>query len=514
MMRKNSLTDSGSTSAIKVVIDDIWDAKAWEIIQLALWNNNSGSRIITTTRSAKVASCCSSQGGYVYQMEALSFADSKRLFYRRAFGSEELCYPHLEKVCHGIMEKCSGLPLALITISSLLVDQVEKDEWKRVLTTIGHALAKNPDAEDMTKILSLSYYDLPRQLRTCFLYLSIFPEDYVIAKERLVNRWIAEGFIHEEQELSAYRIGENYFNDLINRSMIQPIDVEYGQAKACLVHDIILDYIKCKAADENFIASIDSVEHQYTLEYKIRRLCVVNKRNEKKDSIWTSLILSHVRSLSIFGHPIQTSLLSFKALRVLDIEASRGLNDHYITTFIEKLLHLKYLRLCSYLISNLPEEIGELHYLETLDVRGTRIKQLPSTVMKLQRLAHLYVDPRIRFPDGMIGKMKSLKELAEFEVCSYEIGKSMQEFSQLTKLRTLVISWKLYCSFDSRGRQQADLQILVGALISKCNLHNLYIHDRRDNLPWYQPLSTGSWCPTARCTLQKLHITFCLSRTW
>jgi hypothetical protein len=397
----------------------------------------------------------------------------------------------------------------------LLVDQVEKDEWKRVLTTIGHALAKNPDAEDMTKILSLSYYDLPRQLRTCFLYLSIFPEDYVIAKERLVNRWIAEGFIHEEQELSAYRIGENYFNDLINRSMIQPIDVEYGQAKACLVHDIILDYIKCKAADENFIASIDSVEHQYTLEYKIRRLCVVNKRNEKKDSIWTSLILSHVRSLTIFGHPIQTSLFSFKALLVLDIEASRGLNDHYITTFIEKLLHLKYLRLCSYLISNLPEEIGELHYLETLDVRGTRIKQLPSTVMKLQRLAHLYVDPRIRFPDGMIGKMKSLEELAEFEVCSYEIGKSMQEFSQLTKLRTLVISWKLYCSFDSRGRQQAeDLQILVGALISKCNLHNLYIHDRRDNLPWYQPLSTGSWCPTARCTLQKLHITFCLSRTW
>jgi hypothetical protein len=219
-------------------------------------------------------------------MEALSFADSKRLFYRRAFGSEELCYPHLEKVCHGIMEKCSGLPLALITISSLLVDQVEKDEWKRVLTTIGHALAKNPDAEDMTKILSLSYYDLPRQLRTCFLYLSIFPEDYVIAKERLVNRWIAEGFIHEEQELSAYRIGENYFNDLINRSMIQPIDIEYGQAKACLVHDIILDYIKCKAADENFITSIDSVEHQYTLEYKIRRLCVVNKRNEKKKIVY------------------------------------------------------------------------------------------------------------------------------------------------------------------------------------------------------------------------------------
>ncbi|CAL5010484.1 unnamed protein product [Urochloa decumbens] len=280
-----------------VVVDDIWDAKAWDIIHLALLNNHNGSRIITTTRSATVASCCSSQGGYVYQMKALSFADSKRLFSTRAFGYEELCYPHLEQVFHRILEKCGGLPLALITISSLLVDKLEIDDWTRVLNAIGCALAKDPDAEDMAKILSFSYFDLPHHLRTCFLYLSVFPEDHVIKKQRLINRWIAEGFIHEEQGRRAYETGEYYFNDLINRSLIQPVDVEYGQATACQVHDIILDYIKCKASEENFVTSLDA-EHGYISEYKVRRLCLANC-DERDVTMLRSQILSHVRTLTV-----------------------------------------------------------------------------------------------------------------------------------------------------------------------------------------------------------------------
>ena len=88
----------------------------------------------------------------------------------------------------------------------------------------------------------------------------MYPEDYEIEKQCLINRWIAEGFIHEEEGQTKYEIGEGYFNDLINRSKIQPVNVTYGQAKACRVHDIILDYIKCKANEENFVTSVDAVD--------------------------------------------------------------------------------------------------------------------------------------------------------------------------------------------------------------------------------------------------------------
>jgi hypothetical protein len=261
-----------------VVIDDVWNEGDWGFIKLALPDNDLGSRIITTTRSVTVAKCCSSQ---VYEMEALSFDDSRRLFFKRAFGSENnSCYPHLEDVPEKILRKCDGLPLAIVTLSGILTNEFSKAEWDRVLNAIGSALAKKPDAKRMTSILSMSYFDMPHHLRTCLLYLSVYPEDCQIGKQCLISRWIAEGFIHEEEGQTKYEIGVGYFNDLINRSMTQPVKVKYGQAKACQVHDIILDYIKCKAAEENFVTllgpCLDTQIHP-KFHYAKRRFPITSK---------------------------------------------------------------------------------------------------------------------------------------------------------------------------------------------------------------------------------------------
>ena len=436
-----------------VIIDDVWDTEDWEFIKLALPNNDHGSRIISTTRSIAVAKCCSSQ---IYEIEPLSFDDSKRLFFKRAFGSETSCYPHLEDVPDRILRKCGGLPLAIVTVSSMLTNELAKAEWDRVLRAIGSALAKNPGAEKMTTILSMSYFDIPRHLRTCLLYLSVFPEDFEIEKQPLIHRWIAEGFIQEEGERTKYEIGEGYFNDLINRSMIQPVGVKYGQAKACRVHDIILDYIKCKAAEENFVTLSNGAEHIYTSsDYKVRRLCVSNHTAGENVTIWEDPMLSHVRSVTIFGQPVKTSLLPSTALRVLDLGGCWGIQDHHLAS-IDTLFHLKYLRLSSDSITKLPEKIGELQYLQTLDVRGTSIEELPSTITKLQRLAHLYVDYYNSFPDGVIGQMHSLEEIRKYRVKSYEQGKSLQEFNKLTKLRILRI--KLH--FDSLKSSRITVKAL------------------------------------------------------
>ena len=377
-----------------LVVDDVWDAKPWETIKLPLVNENCGSRIITTTRSIAVASCLSSESNNVYKMKPLSFDDSRRLLFKRAFGSENISFTHLGSVPDEILRKCDGLPLAIIAISSMLADQHAKCEWDRVLNDIGSALAKKPGAENMTTILSMSYFDIPHRQRTCLLYLSVFPEDSVIEKQCLITRWIAEGFIQEQEGRTKYEIGGGYFNDLINRSMIQPVDVEYGQAKACRVHDIILDYIKCKAAEENFVTLSNGAEHVYTSsDYKVRRLCVSNY-TEENVTIWEDPMLSHVRSVTIFGQPVKTTLLHSTALRVLDLGGCWVIQDHHLAS-IDTLFHLKYLRLSSGSITKLPEKIGELQYLQTLDVRGTNIEELPSTITKLQRLSQLRRDEKL-----------------------------------------------------------------------------------------------------------------------
>ncbi|CAL5010491.1 unnamed protein product [Urochloa decumbens] len=492
-----------------IVIDDIWDAKPWETIKLALVNKNCESRVITTTRSTAVASCLSSLDGNVYQMKSLSFVDSKKLLLKRAFGSENLCCTHLGSVPDEILRKCDGLPLAIITISSLLADKHAKCEWDRVLHDIGSTLAKNPCAEKMTAILSMSYFHIPHHLRTCLLYLSVFPEDFEIKKQRLINRWIAEGFVHEEAGRTKYEMGEGYFNDLINRSMIQPVGVKYGQAEACRVHDIILDYIKCKAVEENFVTSLDAIEHVYSSGYKVRRICVRNHAEENV-AIWADPILSHVRSITMFCRKtIKTSLLRSTAFRVLDLGDCLYMDNNHIAN-IEKFFHLKYLSLRSHSITKLPEKIGELQYLQTLDVRFTSIKELPSTITKLQRLAHLYVDGKVRFPDGMIRQMHGLEELREYGVQSYEQGKTLEEFSKLNNLRTLNLRWDFDSFFGTEGRREVeDCHGYVGTLLSSSNLYNLYITDFSSGDNRY-PLSLDSWHPASSCSLRKLCIKNCI----
>ncbi|CAM0911103.1 unnamed protein product [Alopecurus aequalis] len=466
-------------SSYFVVIDDVWSAEEWKTIRFALANNNHGSRIITTTRNNGVASCCSSRGGRVYEMESLSFADSKRLFLKRAFGPQDLCYSHLEEVSNEILKKCSGLPLAIITMSSLLADQHAEDEWKRVLAAIGSALSKDPGADKMTKILSLSYFDLPHHLRTCLLYLSMFPEDSAIPKQHLIRMWIAEGFIREEQGRSLYLVGESYFNELINRSLIQPAGAGFDKVESCQVHDIILDFITCKAAEENFVTSFNDVDHGHNSQHRVRRLFIGNNNNEKV-TIATSPIVSHVRSLTVHVNYPPVSLLAFPpALRLLDLGKCWWLEAHHAAS-IGKLFLLKYLRLAN--VTLLPRKIGELQYLETLDITNTRILKLPSAVTRLQRLTSLYVHAHISFPDGMIGKMQSLEELETFGVHSYEQG------------------------------QIEDLHSYIGSSLSSCNLRHLHILQRSSDVlavKVHFPLSLESWCPATPFSLEELHITYC-----
>lgn len=100
-----------------IVIDDIWSNSVWNTIKIALVDNQLGSRIITTTRAIDVAE----QIGGAYQLEPLSPDDSRKLFNQIILHSKDKCPPyHLSKVSQKILKKCGGIPLAIITIASML----------------------------------------------------------------------------------------------------------------------------------------------------------------------------------------------------------------------------------------------------------------------------------------------------------------------------------------------------------------------------------------------------------
>jgi hypothetical protein len=88
----------------------------------------------------------------------------------------------------------------------------------------------------------------------------MYPEDYKIYKFDLVRKWLAEGFVREKHGLDLEEAAENCFNELINRSMIQPCfddDDDFGEVLICQVHDLMLELVIFKCKEENFITIID-----------------------------------------------------------------------------------------------------------------------------------------------------------------------------------------------------------------------------------------------------------------
>jgi len=425
-------------------------------------------------------------------MDPLDKNDSENLFVEKAFGRKG-CPPNLRDVCGKILKKCSGSPLAIITLSGLLRNKVTVSQCEEVLYSLSNAVSEDSDVDAMRKILSFSYFDLPHHLRTCLLYFSMFPEDMVIRRKRLVNMWIAEGFVHCSDGRSKSEIAGHYFDQLISRNLIQPVNIQYdGQARACRVHDTILDFIVSKSLEENFVSFLG----YYQLgrpDDKVRRLSIHYK--EFRDGAGLSgQDLSHVRSLCIFGEPLHktctVSLRGLTNLRVLDAkdgspyytECSNGFDVSrfpHIDFDVSESPHLKYLDMYELIPMVMSREfytrevltgIANLQYLETLDLSIADVTELPSDIYKLQHLVRLFILPDVKLAAG-IGRMEALEELKKISIYSFYSLEFLQELAQLTKLRSIHIRIE-----DGQiGLEQKLVLISSIYKLSMCNLHSLKI---------------------------------------
>ncbi|KAL6660846.1 hypothetical protein ACP70R_000230 [Stipagrostis hirtigluma subsp. patula] len=244
-----------------IIIDDLWEMSAWNDISLVIPENNLDSIIITTTRNESVAnSCCSRYhpGHFVHRVASLKDLDSRALFLGRIFGSEDNYPRDLEEVSLKILKKCAGLPLAIVCISSLLAaTQAQVTKWEKVHNSLGLEIESNDDLRSLRQALKLGYDDLPQHLKVCLLYLSAFPEDRKIERDRLTRRWIAEGFVAEKPGMSVQEVAESYFGELIERSMIQAVDVDcFGEVHACRIHDVMFELILMQSFEENFVTVV------------------------------------------------------------------------------------------------------------------------------------------------------------------------------------------------------------------------------------------------------------------
>ncbi|TVU50364.1 hypothetical protein EJB05_01734, partial [Eragrostis curvula] len=434
------VTDREVLPRYLIVIDDIWNIEAWDIIKCGFSPTSFCGRVITTTRIESVAkACCLHCYGQVYNMQPLDDLQSRRLFFKKIFRSEDVCPEQYRSISEDMLRKCKGVPLAINSIASLLASQgIGVEKWEKIQNSLFSELETNPALEWMRSVPNLSYNDLSHELKTCLLYLGTYPEDYPIKKVDLLRRWIAEGFVREKYGLDLEEVAATYFDELINRSMIQPGKIIRGEMYYCRVHDLMLDLIISKCTGENFVTLLNKHYRRKIGLFPVRRLCC-QFSNEILDL--GRMDLSKVRSFTTFpaSECMRPPLSKFEFLRVLNLQVNRSDDSECLDLSpVCSFFLLRYLRARGFRHLKLPEKFWKLQNLMTLDLGDSELVScIPSGITSLSSLRHLTLPRGAALPNG-ISKLGALRSLEDFDLGKNSLD-CIRDLGELTNLQDLIL---------------------------------------------------------------------------
>ncbi|KAJ3704914.1 hypothetical protein LUZ61_008619 [Rhynchospora tenuis] len=430
-----------------IVLDDAWDQNSYQGIRDVFADSNQGSRIIITTRNADVASLA--KEGNRLELKPLPVDESWKIFSRKAFQFERnhVCPPTLVKWAKHIVSKCNGLPLALVSLGSILSSCAKTEsEWKRVHDELSWELQNNQNLDQLRSVLILSFNYLPKHLKNCFLYCCMFPEDYLFARKKLIRLWIAEEFVEQRGGSTLEETAHGYLSELINRSMLQVVKKNFsGRVKRCRMHDTLRELATSLCMKDNFCLLYEETE-SINRDMHVRRLSIIKSGNK----IFYQVPLRQLRTLMSFDLSmvqsplVATEIPKFTCLTVLSLE---NLSIEHVPDKIGNLFNLHYLGLRNTRVKLLPNSIEELHNLQTLDLMGSEIRKLPDGIVKLKKLRHLFAEALIDnkcklfrnrcgiyIPNGIF-YLKDLQTLKAVESNSTVV----KELGNLTQLRSFRI---------------------------------------------------------------------------
>ncbi|XP_057976205.1 putative disease resistance protein RGA3 [Malania oleifera] len=463
-----------------LVLDDVWNENfgLWRELKNLLMVGASGSKIIVTTRSHRVAEITDMRV-QPYILKGLDEERSWDLFKKIAFQSGgELQNPEQVEIGKEIVRKCSGVPLAIRTLGSLLYSHDTK-YW----LSIKHKEFSNIDQKenDIIPILRLSYDDLPSYLKHCFAYCSVYPKDFKIKKRTLIQLWVANGFVHSEDgNQCAEEIGDQYFIELLRRSFFQ--DVKRNERddgiKSCKMHDLMHDLAVSVAGERICSGTLEAVKFtektrhlsfHYESEGSLRE---IPSPFFNAGKLRTFLLPSHsiFPNIEVNETCCRKLISRFRCLRVLDLH---GQGIEMLPGSIWKLKQLRYLDLSrNGNMKRLPESITLLVNLQTLKLSVCRkLEELPRDIKNLVNLVHLYLDDCMSLkgmPHG-VGQLSYLRMLSDFVV-----GEDATTSSGLSELKGLNnLEGRLSVVL---GRKLKNAAATSGAILKeKQHLRELYL---------------------------------------
>ncbi|KAL7203601.1 hypothetical protein ACSBR2_016798 [Camellia fascicularis] len=243
-----------------IVLDDVWNKKYsdWNVLKSPFVDGAQGSKVVVTTRNKDVARMMGAVE--LHDIEVLSDDDCWLLFAQHAFECRSIdANPNLVSIGKKIVEKCKGLPLAVMTLGGLLRCKERDEEWVHVLRSKIWDLPH--EESDILPALRLCYHHLPLHLKQCFAYCSIIPNDYEFEEEELVLLWMAEGFIEQQREKQMEDVGGEYFRELLSRSFSNHQAPVKALNSSCMTSSMIWLKLEDKLKDQEQHINLKKARH-------------------------------------------------------------------------------------------------------------------------------------------------------------------------------------------------------------------------------------------------------------
>lgn len=384
-----------------IILDDIWEVKVWEELQLSFPHDENGSRIVLTTRDEEVARQLKHHSD-PYFLRFLTVDESWDLLQNKVFQGD-ICPPELLKTGLRVAENCKGLPLVIILIAGIIAEKRQASLWLE----IAEDLSSHVLEEQSMKIIESSYDHLEDHLKSCLLYMGLFPEDHKFPVFNLLNLWIAENFVHNMDTENVEEASIICLNDLVNKSLVivSKRREDNGEIAYCTIHDVVHEFCLRKLTKEKFMQYQQSKEPQpfrFIHDDLVHQLLQYTKSLDGIPMLAglkevESFAQCHDKSLDFTAHPrspvwektfpLLDNLRFIRVLHLLDVCLER----RSWAMAVQVVTQLRYLAICTQEFDF--QWVSHLHDLQTLQVVGKsdfsrRFETSPS-IWKMQKLRHV-----------------------------------------------------------------------------------------------------------------------------
>ncbi|KAL4619482.1 hypothetical protein ACB092_06G082200 [Castanea dentata] len=458
-----------------LILDDMWEAFALEKVGIPEPNSANGCKLVLTTRLLDV---CRGMSCKDIKMELLSKEDAQKLFLDK-MERDVFNIPNLEPMAKEVLERCARLPLAIVTIAASFKPLINDYEWRDALEELRTSVIRtNNSEEQVLETLKFSYERLKdEKLKQCLLHCALYPEDFKIEKQELIEHLIDEGVIERMKSRQAeFDRGYSMLNKLENACLLEGgIDADpISKEKLVKMHDLVRDMV------------LEVASPQFMVEGRLGLEDFSNEGKWREDLVKASLMYKDISAIPSNVSPRCPNLST------LLLQGNKSLKN--VPDSLFKHLHrLKVLDLSNTAIESLPNSVFSLENLTTLRLSWCEnLKQVPS-LAKLTALRKLDLEGTgiTEVPDGleMLVNLKFLNlNASELKVMPLGI------LPKISHLQYLIVYWQSMATVvnEEEIASLKELEAFAG-IFDDADKFSMYIRSLESRrLACYQ-IRAGKW---------------------